>query len=146
MAEGTILLVDDEESVQKLLTYPLERDGFTVVHARDGEEALARFAEHDVDLVVLDLMLPRLDGLEVCKRLRALDLRADVDRSHGHLKAMIRDAQLAKIPYACVIGDKEVEAQGVSPRKHGTGKEADLGLIKLDDFIAQLQREAAIPF
>jgi DNA-binding response OmpR family regulator len=72
MAEAsTILLVDDEESVQKLLTYPLERDGFRVVHAWDGEEALARFAEEDVDLVVLDLMLPRLDGLEVCKRLRA---------------------------------------------------------------------------
>jgi DNA-binding response OmpR family regulator len=72
MADGTtILLVDDEDSVQKLLTYPLERDGFTVVPARDGEEALARFQEHDVDLVVLDLMLPRLDGLEVCKRLRA---------------------------------------------------------------------------
>ena len=72
MAEtSTILLVDDEDSVQKLLTYPLERDGFNVVHARDGEEALARFAEEDVDLVVLDLMLPRLDGLEVCKRLRA---------------------------------------------------------------------------
>jgi len=53
------------------LTYPLERDGFKVVHARDGEEALARFAEEDVDLVVLDLMLPKLDGLEVCKRLRA---------------------------------------------------------------------------
>jgi DNA-binding response OmpR family regulator len=68
---STILLVDDEDSVQKLLTYPLERDGFRVVHARDGEEALARFAEEDVDLVVLDLMLPRLDGLEVCKRLRA---------------------------------------------------------------------------
>jgi DNA-binding response OmpR family regulator len=67
----TILLVDDEESVQKLLTFPLERDGFTVVHARDGEEALARFAEEAIDLVVLDLMLPRLDGLEVCKRLRA---------------------------------------------------------------------------
>ena len=68
---STILLVDDEESIQKLLTYPLERDGFKVVHARDGEEALARFAEEDVDLVVLDLMLPKLDGLEVCKRLRA---------------------------------------------------------------------------
>jgi DNA-binding response OmpR family regulator len=72
MADGTtILLVDDEEAVQKLLTYPLEREGFTVVHARDGEEALARFAEGPVDLVVLDLMLPKLDGLEVCKRLRA---------------------------------------------------------------------------
>jgi DNA-binding response OmpR family regulator len=68
---ATILLVDDEESVQKLLTYPLEREGFRVVHARDGEEALKRFAEQDVDLVVLDLMLPKLDGLEVCKRLRA---------------------------------------------------------------------------
>jgi DNA-binding response OmpR family regulator len=68
---STILLVDDEDSVQKLLAYPLERDGFRVVQARDGEEALERFAAEHVDLVVLDLMLPKLDGLEVCKRLRA---------------------------------------------------------------------------
>jgi DNA-binding response OmpR family regulator len=68
---STILLVDDEDSVQKLLTYPLERDGFRVVSARDGEEALVRFAEEAIDLVVLDIMLPKLDGLEVCKRLRA---------------------------------------------------------------------------
>ena len=70
---ATILLVDDEDSIQKLLTYPLERDGFRVIQARDGEEALRRFEEEDgrIDLVVLDLMLPQLDGLEVCKRLRA---------------------------------------------------------------------------
>ena len=68
---STILLVDDEDSVQKLLAYPLERDGFRVIQARDGEEALERFASEHVDLVVLDLMLPKLDGLEVCKRLRA---------------------------------------------------------------------------
>ena len=68
---STILLVDDEDAVQKLLAYPLERDGFRVVPARDGEEALARFSEEHVDLVVLDVMLPKLDGLEVCKRLRA---------------------------------------------------------------------------
>jgi two-component system, OmpR family, response regulator len=67
----TILLVDDEDSVQKLLAYPLERDGYQVLPARDGEEALVRFAQEQVDLVVLDLMLPRLDGLEVCRRLRA---------------------------------------------------------------------------
>jgi two-component system, OmpR family, response regulator len=67
---ATILLVDDEESVQKLLTYPLERDGYRVVQARDGDEALARFDAEEIDLVVLDVMLPRLDGLEVCKRLR----------------------------------------------------------------------------
>jgi DNA-binding response OmpR family regulator len=67
----TILLVDDEESIQKLLTYPLERDGHRVVQARDGEEALERFREEQVDLVLLDLALPKLDGLEVCRRLRA---------------------------------------------------------------------------
>ena len=68
---ATILLVDDEDAVQKLLTYPLEREGFRVMQARDGEEALQRFGTERVDLVVLDLMLPKLDGLEVCRRLRA---------------------------------------------------------------------------
>src|ERR687893_2002969 len=68
---STILLVDDEDSVQKLLTYPLEREGYRVVPARDGEEALTRFAAEHVDLVVLDIMLPKLDGLEVCRRLRS---------------------------------------------------------------------------
>ena len=68
---STILLVDDEDSIQTLLTYPLERDGYRVVQSRDGEDALRRFADEDVDLVVLDVMLPRLDGLEVCRRLRS---------------------------------------------------------------------------
>ncbi len=67
---STILLVDDEDSIQTLLTFPLERDGYKVVQARDGEEALRKFGEESIDLVVLDVMLPRLDGLEVCKRLR----------------------------------------------------------------------------
>src|SRR5262249_39571494 len=68
---STILLVDDEDAVQKLLAYPLEREGFRVLQARDGEEAIDRFRSEDVDLVVLDVMIPKLDGLEVCKRLRA---------------------------------------------------------------------------
>jgi DNA-binding response OmpR family regulator len=67
----TILLVDDEDAVRKVLAYPLEKEGFTVVQAADGEEALRQFDAHTVDLVVLDIMLPRLDGLEVCRRLRA---------------------------------------------------------------------------
>src|SRR5438552_18171994 len=72
MAEtSTILLVDDEEAVRKVLTFPLERDGYNVVQAADGEEALARFGDQPVDLVVLDIMLPKLDGLEVCKQLRS---------------------------------------------------------------------------
>jgi DNA-binding response OmpR family regulator len=68
---STILLVDDDEAVRKVLSFPLERDGYSVVQAVDGEDALQRFGEQPIDLVVLDLMLPKLDGLEVCKQLRA---------------------------------------------------------------------------
>jgi DNA-binding response OmpR family regulator len=66
-----ILLVDDEHAIQTLLSYPLQKDGYDVVCASDGREALARFAEGEYDLVVLDVMMPRLDGLEVCRRMRA---------------------------------------------------------------------------
>jgi DNA-binding response OmpR family regulator len=66
-----ILLVDDEQPIQTLLSFPLQRDGYEVVVAADGREALARYEEQPPDLVVLDVMLPKMDGLEVCKRLRA---------------------------------------------------------------------------
>src|SRR5437764_11841555 len=65
-----ILLVDDEQSIQTLLSYPLRKEGYDVVQATDGRQALDRFDEQSFDLVVLDLMLPKLDGLEVCRRLR----------------------------------------------------------------------------
>ena len=66
-----ILLVDDEQPIQTLLSFPLQRDGYEVVQASDGREALTRFSEQQFDLVVLDVMMPRMDGLEVCRRLRA---------------------------------------------------------------------------
>jgi DNA-binding response OmpR family regulator len=66
-----ILLADDEQAILTLLSYPLAQDGYEVVRASDGVEALARFAEADFDLVVLDVTMPQLDGLEVCRRLRA---------------------------------------------------------------------------
>jgi DNA-binding response OmpR family regulator len=66
-----ILLVDDEQPVQKLLSYPLEKDGYEVVPALDGQAALNEFDRQPFDLVVLDIMLPKIDGLEVCRQLRA---------------------------------------------------------------------------
>src|ERR1700742_1746971 len=68
---STILLVDDDEAVRKVLSFPLERDGYEVIQAVDGEDAVRKFGEQPIDLVVLDGMLPKLDGLEVCKQLRA---------------------------------------------------------------------------
>ena len=67
-----ILLVDDEEAIQKLLRFPLEKEGYQVVQARDGQEALDAFARDQFDLVILDLMMPRIDGTEVCRRMRAV--------------------------------------------------------------------------
>ena len=66
-----ILLVDDELSVQKLLTYPLRKEGYDVIPALDGREALDRLRDDNFDLVVLDVMLPRMDGFDVCRAIRS---------------------------------------------------------------------------
>jgi DNA-binding response OmpR family regulator len=135
----TVLLVDDEESVQKVLTYPLEREGYRVVQARDGEEALELYRAEPVDLVVLDLMLPRVDGLAVCRSLRearstvpiimltargdegdkvlGLELGADdyitkpfsIREFMSRVRALLRRAQLPPQ----TVGDQVVEADGL---------------------------------
>ena len=66
-----ILLVDDELSVQKLLAYPLRKEGYDVIPALDGREALERLRDNNFDLVVLDVMLPRMDGFDVCRAIRS---------------------------------------------------------------------------
>src|SRR5215210_7734142 len=69
--QARILLVDDEQAVQKLLTYPLRKEGYEVVGALDGQEALDRLDDATFDLVVLDVMMPRVDGFDVCRQIRA---------------------------------------------------------------------------
>jgi two-component system alkaline phosphatase synthesis response regulator PhoP len=71
MANERILIVDDEEDVLELVRYNLERNGYQVTTAGSGEQALANTAKKPPDLVVLDLMLPGIDGLEVCKKLKS---------------------------------------------------------------------------
>lgn len=68
---ATILVVDDEPNIREVVGLYLRREGYTVVAAADGEEALRLHRQHQPDLVVLDLMLPRLSGLEVCRRIQA---------------------------------------------------------------------------
>jgi two-component system, OmpR family, alkaline phosphatase synthesis response regulator PhoP len=71
MSSKTILVVDDEDDILELLDYNLTKEGFRVVRAATGENALDLAKAERPDLIVLDLMLPGLDGLEVCKRVRA---------------------------------------------------------------------------
>ncbi|HZU20160.1 MAG TPA: response regulator transcription factor [Gaiellaceae bacterium] len=135
----TILLVDDEDAVRRVLAFPLEKDGYTVVQAGDGEEALRLFGEQPADLVVLDIMLPRLDGLEVCKRLRAtstvpiimltarddeldkvlgLELGADdyitkpfsIREFRSRVRALLRRARQPHVP---LDGDERIETEGL---------------------------------
>jgi two-component system alkaline phosphatase synthesis response regulator PhoP len=65
-----VLVVDDEDDILDLLQYNLEQEGFEVVLARDGMEALSIAEEEQPDLIILDIMMPRMDGIEVCRRLR----------------------------------------------------------------------------
>lgn len=89
---ATILLVDDESPIRELLRAYLEREGYIVVEAADGHAALKAHETHQLDVIVLDLMIPGIDGIEVCRRVRAnsdvyiimLTARADeVDRVVG---------------------------------------------------------------
>ncbi|HSH81206.1 MAG TPA: response regulator transcription factor [Herpetosiphonaceae bacterium] len=68
---AVILVVDDEPNIREVVGLYLRRDGHSVISAGDGEEALRLHREHHPDLVVLDLMLPRMSGLEVCRRIQA---------------------------------------------------------------------------
>ena len=68
----TILVVDDEATLRETLAWNLEREGYRVVEAADGREALDRFEAEHPDLVLLDLMLPEVSGVEVCRRMRAV--------------------------------------------------------------------------
>lgn len=66
----TVLVVDDEKDLLSLLEYNLEQEGFDVLLARDGVEAIEQTREHEPDLIILDVMMPKMDGIEVCERLR----------------------------------------------------------------------------
>ena len=69
--KATILVVDDEAAVRRVLVMRLQLSGYKVICAEDGEEALELFHRESPDLIVLDVMLPKLDGFAVCRRLRA---------------------------------------------------------------------------
>jgi len=67
----TILIVEDEKDIVKMLEYNLNKEGFKTLSSRDGEDALDQAVRQHPDLVILDLMLPGMDGLEVCKNLKS---------------------------------------------------------------------------
>lgn len=74
-----VLLVDDEEPFCESLSYTLQKEGYTVTTAADGHSAIKQFHKQVPDVILLDLMLPEVDGMEVCWRIRAFKRRTDCD-------------------------------------------------------------------
>lgn len=72
MSQVKILIVDDEPDILDLLAYNLEKEGYAVQKAHDGEEAIRKAMATPPDMILLDIMMPQLDGIETCRRLRAL--------------------------------------------------------------------------
>lgn len=72
LSSETLLVIEDEADIRELLQYNLERAGYHVVLAADGLQGLSQAKQHPPDLVILDIMLPKIDGLEVCRKLRTL--------------------------------------------------------------------------
>lgn len=70
MSLGKILVVDDDQNICELLRLYLEKEGYSIVLAHDGRQALLHFASQDPDLILLDIMLPELDGWQVCREVR----------------------------------------------------------------------------
>ena len=71
MAEYKILVVDDEEPIANILEFNLKKEGYDVIVANDGEKAIELAFNDNPDLILLDLMLPKKDGMEVCREVRA---------------------------------------------------------------------------
>src|SRR5205823_9141501 len=78
MAQTRILLIEDERALTNVLAYNLEREGYEVTVAHDGQEGLRKAQTQPVDLILLDLMLPAVSGLDVCREIRAGELTKDI--------------------------------------------------------------------
>ncbi len=111
MADNKILVVDDEEDILELVRYNLARDGYRVVCAASGEQALSRAKSEPFDLILLDLMLPGIDGLEVAKR-----LKSKPDTRHIPIIMLTAKGEEADIVTGLELGADDYVTKPFSPR------------------------------
>ena len=111
MAHESILVIEDEEDIAELIRYNLEREGYRVVHAESGERGLEIVRRQRPDLVLLDLMLPGIDGLEVCKR-----VRADVPGAQTPIIMVTARGEEADVVTGLELGAEDYLTKPFSPR------------------------------
>jgi two-component system OmpR family response regulator len=119
----TILVVDDEATIRDVVQYALAREGFDVVVAQDGSEALERVRRGGIDLAILDILMPELDGLSVCRRLRA-------DSAVPIIFLSSRDQEVDRI-LGLELGGDDYVVKPFSPRELATRVKAVLRRAQL---------------
>jgi len=142
MAKERILIVDDEEDILELLKYNLNREGYKVVSASSGEQCLQKAASEKSDLIVLDLMLPGIDGLEVTKI-----LKNDSKTQHIQIIMLTAKGEEADIVAGLELGADDYITKPFSPRiliarvravirrKDKSKKDDDLEIIQIHDIV-----------
>jgi DNA-binding response OmpR family regulator len=135
MAER-IMVVEDEQSIRAVVEYALTDAGFEVVPVSRGDDALRVIAEQQVDLVVLDLMLPGVDGLEVCKRIRA-------ERSTPIIILSARGEELDKI-LGLELGADDYVTKPFSPRELVSRVRANLRRARAEPERGQVLRAGGL--
>ena len=118
MEQINILVVDDEKEIADLVEIYLVSDGYKVFKANNALDGLEILEKEEIHLVLLDIMMPGMNGLEMCKK--------------------IRETTLEKVPYMLVVGDRDIENKTVSVRTRGG---EDLGAMSLEEFSAKLGEE-----
>lgn len=106
-----VLIVDDEPNIVISLEYLMKREGFRVSVARDGEEGLARIRSERPDLVVLDVMMPKLDGFQVCQQ-----VRADAELDSVRILMLTAKGREAEMKKGLTLGANDYMAKPFSTR------------------------------
>ena len=136
-----VLVADDEHNIRNILDFSLHAEGFLVISALNGEDAFKLAVESDPDLILLDLMLPGIDGLEVCRR-----LKADPDTAHIPVVMVTAKGEETDIVTGLELGADDYVTKPFSPkvliarmravqRRRGRTLVAEDDIIKIDDIV-----------
>ena len=143
MAEYKILVVDDEEPIAKILDFNLRKEGYDVIVANDGEKAVELAFSEDPDLILLDLMLPKKDGMEVCREVRA-QKRELMARVKVNLRRVAKQTEVVeeKNTSEVVIKDIVIYPEAYIIKKNG--EEVDLTRREFDLFYYLAQHRGQV--
>ena len=144
MSIGKILVCDDDRNICELLRLYLEKEGYAVVIANDGEEALAKFSSENPDLMLLDIMMPKLDGWQVCREVRKKsNMPIIMITAKGETFDKVLGLELGSDDYVVKPFDpKEIVARikAIMRRTGKTAAEADVKEVSYDKLVVNMTK------